>query len=127
MSQYMIRGGNKVNSEVERVLRMIEEGKIDSKEGTELISLINEGGDKDKSDHDTAYSEKSVRIKVFSKDVLKVNLTVPLKLVNVLINIGKGITSAIPDAEKYVRDVDLDIIMEAIEQQVDGNIIDLET
>lgn len=116
-----------MNSEIERVLRMVEEGKINSTEGTELIRLIKEDDDKGVSERDTAYSKRSVRIKVLSNDVPKVNLTVPLKLVQILINIGKGITSAIPDAEKYVRDVDLDVIMEAIEQQVEGNIIDLET
>lgn len=115
-----------MNEEIERVLRMVEEGKINSMEGTELIRLIKEGGG-DESERDAAYSKRSVRIKVLSNDVPKVNLTVPLKLVRVLINIGKGITSAIPDAEKYVRDVDLDVIMEAIEQQVEGDIIDLET
>lgn len=116
-----------MNSEIERVLRMIEEGKINSTEGTELIRLIKEDDGKGVSESDTAYSNRSVRIKVLSNEVPKVNLTVPLKLVQVLINIGKGITSAIPDAEKYVRDVDLDIIMEAIEKQVEGNIVDLET
>lgn len=115
-----------MNEEMERILRMVEEGKITSTEGTELIKLIKED-DGASPVHDTAYSKKSVRIKVLSNDVPKVNLTVPLQLVQVLINIGKGITSAIPDAEKYIQDVDLDIIMEAIEQQIEGNIVDLET
>lgn len=115
-----------MNEEIKRILRMVEEGKITSTEGTELIKLIKED-DGGSPVHDTAYSKKSVRIKVLSNDVPKVNLTVPLQLVQVLINIGKGITSAIPDAEKYIQDVDLDIIMEAIEQQIEGNIVDLET
>src|SRR5699024_6113739 len=114
-----------MNSEIERVLRMVEEGKINSTEGAELIRLIKEDNHKVASRDETTYSNKSIRIKVLSHGLPKVNLTVPLKLVHVLINIGKGITSAIPDAEKYVRDVDLDTIMEAIEQQVEGNIVDL--
>lgn len=115
-----------MNEEIERVLRMVEEGKINSTEGTELIKLIKED-DGDLPGKTTTYSNKSVRIKVLSSDTTKVNLAVPLKLVHVLINIGKGITSAIPDAEKYIKEADLDIIMEAIEQQVEGNIIDIET
>lgn len=115
-----------MNEQIERVLRMVEEGKVNSTEGTELIRLIKEN-DNDLTEGQTNYSKKSVRIKVLSNGVSKVNLTVPLKLVHVLINVGKGITSAIPDAEKYLKETDLDLVMEAIEQQVEGNIIDLET
>lgn len=114
-----------MNEEITKVLRMVEEGKIDSEEGAELINLIKE---KDSTSFETSnYSKKSVRIKVLQNDIPKVNITIPLKLIQVLLNIGKGIASTVPDAEKYLKDVDLDVITEAIEQQIEGNIVDLET
>lgn len=114
-----------MNEEITKVLRMVEEGKIDSEEGAELINLIKE---KDSTSFETSnYSKKFIRIKVLQDDIPKVNITIPLKLIQVLLNIGKGIASTVPDAEKYLKDVDLDVITEAIEQQIEGNIVDLET
>lgn len=114
-----------MSNEVGRILKMVEDGKISAAEGTELIQLLEDEDAKEQLA--TSYSKKSVRIKVFSNDVPKVNVTVPLKLVQLFLNVGKGIIASIPDAEKYLKDVDLDIISEAIEQQVEGNIVDLET
>src|SRR5690625_1927329 len=115
-----------MNDEIKKVLRMIEEGKIGAEEGAVLLRLI-----KAEDNTDTAkisnYSKKQVRIIVTANGISKVNITVPIKLIQVLINIGKGITASIPDAEKYLKDVDLDVITEAIEQQIEGNIVDLET
>lgn len=112
--------------EVERILRMVEEGKINAAEGTELIQIMKDEA-KEASQRTQSYSKKSIRIKVLEENVTKVNITVPLKLVQLFLNIGKSITQSIPDAEKYLQDVDLDIISEAIEEQIEGNIIDLET
>jgi len=114
-----------MNEEVEKILRMVEEGKVNSTEGAELIRLMKEGSPQ--PEKETVYSKKSVRIKILSGDVTKVNLTIPLKLVQVLINVGKGIAASVPDAEKHLKDIDLDVITEAIEQQIEGNIVDLET
>src|SRR5690625_4468454 len=114
-----------MNEEMIKVLRMVEEGKIGADEGSQLIQLIKD--DTSKSGSEGNYSEKSVRIKVLAEDVTKVNLTIPLKLIQVLLKIGKGITASIPEAGKYLTDVDFDVITEAIEQQIEGNIIDLET
>lgn len=122
-----------MNKELAKVLRMVEEGKINAAEGEELIRLINDDKSKGKAQKsDETYtrrtdSGKVIRIKVFQGNVAKVNLTVPLKLVSVFMNVGKGITAAIPDADKYLKESDFDVITEAIEQQVEGNIIDLET
>src|SRR5699024_3804357 len=115
-----------MSPEIEKILRMVEEGKINSSEGTELIRLLNDEKQVNEVKQ-KAYSINSVRIKVLSNEIAKVNVTTPLKLVQVLINIGKGIASTIPESEKYLKDVDLDIVTEAIEQQVEGHIVDLET
>src|SRR5699024_45255 len=106
---------------------MVEEGKISAAEGSELIHLLKDKKEAVETKKTTAYSHKSVRIKVEAKDVQKVNVTIPLKGVQVFINLGKGIASAIPDADKYVEDIDFDVITEAIEQQIDGPIINVET
>ncbi|HZW68923.1 MAG TPA: hypothetical protein VFF20_10070 [Pseudogracilibacillus sp.] len=116
-----------MTNEIERILKMVEEGKISAAEGSELIHLLKDKKEAVETKKTTAYSHKSVRIKVVAKDVQKVNVTIPLKVVQVFINLGKGIASAIPDADKYVEDIDFDVITEAIEQQIDGPIINVET
>lgn len=115
-----------MKDEISKILKMVEEGKINAEEGTELIDLLKEK-ENDGTLKTVNYSKKSVRIKVFEEDKVKVNITVPIKLIQVLLNIGKGIASMVPDGENYLKEVDLNIISEAIEQQVEGPIVDIET
>lgn len=114
-----------MSEQIAKVLQMVEDGKINASEGMELIQTIKE--EDEGLEKSSVYTKKSVRIKVLTDDVVKVNLTVPLKLVQLFLKLGRGIASSIPEAQKYLQDEDFDTISEAIEQQIEGNIIDLET
>jgi hypothetical protein len=40
---------------------------------------------------------------------------------------GHSIAASIPQSEKYVKDVDISLIMEAIENELDGQIVDIKS
>lgn len=112
-----------MSNEIEKVLRLVEEGKINAKEGARLIELIK--APKDTKATKERSTNKSLRIKVFEQDSQQINVTIPIRLVQVLLKLGKGIATVIPESNKYITEEDVDAIAEAIEQQVEGEIINI--
>jgi len=112
-----------LSNEIEKVLRLVEEGKINAKEGARLIELIK--APKDTKATKERPTNKSLRIKVFEQDSQQINVTIPIRLVQVLLKLGKGIATVIPESNKYITEEDVDAIAEAIEQQVEGEIINI--
>ena len=58
-------------------------------------------------------------------DNVKVNL--PIKLVKLVLMAGHSIAASILQSEKYVKDIDINLIVEAIENELDGQIVDIKS
>jgi hypothetical protein len=116
-----------MNEEISKVLTMVEEGKLDKEKATELINAL-QGKEKTVLlKKETPYMNKMLKIIVTSEagDNVKVNL--PIKLVNAVLKVGTSVAEKIPEAEKYVKDINVDLLIEAIENEVDGQIVDITT
>ncbi|SEG66103.1 hypothetical protein SAMN02799616_04076 [Paenibacillus sp. UNC499MF] len=48
-----------------------------------------------------------------------------LFFVKVVLGAGHSISSNIPQAAKYVKDIDIDLLIDAIENELDGQIVDV--
>ncbi len=95
------------------------------KKATELISLLKEKEEKNNKSTKSDYLNKTLKVRINSSDNDNVNVNLPIRLVKVLLKAGHGIASNIPDAQKYVKDVDVDLILEAIDQELEGQIVDI--
>jgi hypothetical protein len=117
-----------MNEEISRVLTMVEEGKLDKEKAAELIHVL-EGKDKpvdlNKPVSAAPYSDKMLKIRVTSDQGDKVNVNLPIKLVKAVLKVGTSIAEKIPEAEKYVKDIDVDLLIQAIENELDGQIVDI--
>jgi hypothetical protein len=122
-----------MKSEIEKVLTMVQEGKIDAEKGSELIQVLKE---KEVTSvrpsgyapaRPTNYNDKMLKIKVVSAESDNVNVNLPIKLVKVVLAAGHSIASKIPQSEQYVKDIDIELILEAIENELDGHIIDVKS
>ncbi|MED1201684.1 SHOCT-like domain-containing protein [Heyndrickxia acidicola] len=115
-----------MKAEIEKVLTMVQEGKIDSEKASELIEVLKQ---KDTEKHvinkSSKYADKMLKIQVKSSVDDNVNVNLPIKLVKVVLLAGHNIASSIPQSEKYVKNIDVDLIIEAIENELDGQIIDV--
>ncbi|WP_416729574.1 SHOCT-like domain-containing protein [Fictibacillus sp. JL2B1089] len=122
-----------MKSEIEKVLTMVQEGKIDTDKGSELIQVLQE------KEHGTVvkplsytshtssnYSDKTLKIRVVSESD-NVNVNLPIKLVKVVLAAGHNIALKIPQSEQYVKDIDINLILEAIENELDGQIVDVKS
>ncbi|MCK1991943.1 hypothetical protein GW626_16465 [Peribacillus muralis] len=118
-----------MKEEITRVLTMVQEGKIDADKGSELIQLLKE---KEKTGNSTdekpkKYLDKTLKVRVVSVENDNVMVNLPIKLVKVALLAGHSIAASIPQSEKYVKDIDISLIIEAIENELDGQIVDIKS
>ncbi len=118
-----------MKEEISRVLTMIQEGKIDADKGSELIQALK---DKEETgnislEKPTTYLDKTLKIRVISAENDNVTVNLPIKLVKVILMAGHSIAASIPQSEKYVKDIDINLILEAIENELDGKIVDIKS
>ena len=116
-----------MKDEISRVLTLVEEGKIDKEKASELIHILQE---KDQPEivtmkKEVPYGNKMLKIRVSSKEGDNVNLNLPINLVKAVLKVGTNIAEKIPEAEKYVKDINVDLLIEAIENELDGQIVDI--
>ncbi|MDQ6595059.1 hypothetical protein E2K98_04260 [Bacillus salipaludis] len=114
-----------MKEEISRVLTMVEEGKLDKKNATELINALQGKETPILERKDTPYLNKMLKIRVTSEEGDHVNVNLPIKLVKAVLKVGTSIAEKIPEAEKYVKDINIDLLIEAIENEVDGQIVDI--
>ena len=128
-----------MNEAIAKVLTMVQEGKIDAEKGSELIEVLKEKENsgniltkkldslENRSPRASRYLDKMLKIRVVSAENDHVTVNLPLKLVKVVLMAGHSIASSIPESEKYVKDIDINLIVEAIENELDGQIVDIKS
>ena len=118
-----------MKEEITKVLAMVQEGKIDADKGSELIQLLKEKEEPGNKflEKPAKYLDKTLKIRIVSTDNDNVTVNLPIKLVKVVLMAGHSIAASIPQSEKYVKDIDISLIMEAIENELDGPIVDIKS
>ncbi|WP_379969237.1 hypothetical protein [Ectobacillus sp. sgz5001026] len=118
-----------MKEEITRVLTMIQEGKIDADKGSELIQVLKEKEETGNKlfEKPTKYLDKTLKIRVVSDENDNVTVNLPIKLVKAVLMAGHSIAASIPQSEKYVKDIDISLIIEAIENELDGQIVDIKS
>lgn len=113
-----------MNEEIKRILKMVEAGTITSDEASELVAAL-----KDKEELSASASSpqgKMLRVRVQSGESERVNVNIPIQLVQFLLKMGHGIASHIPEAKQYVEQIDVETILDALERGIDGKIVDIQ-
>lgn len=105
-----------------QILKMIEEGKITSDEGINLLETLE---DTEKSSIINDKTANWVKIRVFDPgDSTKVNVTIPVSLIDVGLKIANKVS---PDLKASgIEEKDLKEIFEAIQSGASGKLIDIE-
>ena len=117
-----------MNEEITKVLTMVQEGKIDADNGAQLIQVLKEkDGVVNKLEKPAKYLDKTLKLRVVSAENDNVTVNLPIKLVKAVLMAGHSIAASIPQSEKYVKDIDLRLLIEAIENELDGQIVDIKS
>ncbi len=118
-----------MKEEITRVLTMVQEGKIDADKGSELIQVLQEKEATDTKlvEKSTNYLDKTLKVRVVSAENDNVTVNLPIKLLKVVLMAGHSIAASIPQSEKYVKDIDINLLTEAIENELDDQIVDIKS
>lgn len=116
-----------MKDEISRVLTLVQDGKIDSKKAAELIDVLKEKEDLITSPKTTNYTDKTLKVRIISKENDNVNVNLPIKLVKAVLKTGHSIAASIPQSEKYVKEIDINLLIDAIENELDGQIVDIKS
>lgn len=115
-----------MKDEISRILTLMEEGKIDKDKASELINILQYKDQPERvSLKKEPYGNKILKIRVNSEVGDNVNVNVPINLVKAVLKVGTNIAEKIPEAEKYVKDINVDLLIEAIENEMVGQIVDI--
>lgn len=111
-----------MNDEIMKVLKMLEEGKIDAQKAGELIEVLNASKNNVPA---VTNSDKMLKIRVNSQNGDNVNINIPVKFIR---SIG-GAIKRIPKVEgvEGLEDIDIQAILQAVSDGLDGKIVDVKS
>ncbi|HKL43256.1 MAG TPA: hypothetical protein VJ962_11800 [Clostridia bacterium] len=116
-----------MSSERKKILEMLEEGKITSKEAADLLEAVDDSTENNNevSTLSRSYSKKYLKIRVFEAEKeSKVNLNIPIKLVKLGISFASKLNSKIEGVQ--ISNAEIDIILEAIDNEIEGEILSID-
>jgi len=112
-----------MKEEVKRILKMVEEGKIDIDKASELIEAINKSASALPLNL-SKNLDKMLKVKVLSASKDTVNVNVPVKFLKAIGNAVNNIK--IPGVSEE-DGIDIKMIMEAIDSGLEGKIVDVKS
>ncbi|MBS3750216.1 MAG: hypothetical protein R6U51_10350 [Anaerolineales bacterium] len=103
-----------------KILRMINEGKITAEEGSKLLKTLG-GSEKPKKVKGKIGSSQWLRVRVtdMAKGKTKVNVNLPLKLLDAGLNIASQFAPEMEDQQM------MDAVKEALNENMQGKIVDV--
>ncbi|MXQ55272.1 SHOCT-like domain-containing protein [Shimazuella alba] len=114
-----------MKEEIAKILTMVQEEKITAEKGAELIELLKDEKNRSHSSSHSVYLKKMLKVRIDSSDGDKINVNLPLNFVKSLIITGQHLAEKFPESEKYIKDIDMDLLIHAIENEVEGQIVDI--
>ena len=104
-----------------KILKMISDGKITAEEGSQLISTLSQRSEKGTKSAKRTLSGQMLRVRVtdMSTGKAKVNVNVPMKLVDAGLNIAAQFTPEMENAQM------MEAVKEALAENLSGKIVDV--
>ena len=113
-----------MQEEVKRILKMVEEGKIDTEKASELIEALNTQPELHQQLPGIANRDKMLRVRVISGTEDNVNINIPISFLKA---IGTAVNNIKIPGVSEQEGIDIRMIMEAIDSGLEGKIVDVKT
>jgi hypothetical protein len=104
-----------------KILKMINDGKITAEEGSQLLSALSQRTEKPRPKAGRSLTSQILRVRVtdMASGKTKVNVNVPMKLVDAGLNIAAQFTPEMQDGQM------MEAVKEALAENVSGKIVDV--
>lgn len=110
-----------VSEERMQILEMVEEGKINASEALELIDALERNQQEIMPKNDAKWLKVRVRN---MDDTPKVNVNIPLSLVDVGLKLAKAYDPKLKDSG--IDQIDIEEVIDAVKNGAEGKIVDVE-
>lgn len=107
------------NDEKLLILKMIEDGKVSSAEGLELLSALDQNMNKPPA---LSGDQKWIKIRVSESNKSKVNVNIPIALVDVGLKIASKMS---PEHASDFKNIDFNEIAELVKSGAEGKLVDI--
>lgn len=114
-----------MNEETMKILKMLEEGKIDAEKARDLMDAVQANRVMETAVTPSDNMNKMLKIRVNSQKGDNVNINIPVKVVKVLGTAIKRIPSV--QGVEGLEDIDIQAILQAVSEGLDGKIVDVKT
>ncbi|SRR5690606_3760834 len=113
-----------MDENIKRILKMVEDGKINSDKAAELIEALR--GDQTSNEENPKGKAKKLIIKVIKANGEDVNINFPMKFIKASV---KALGKLPLDIKGHINDknIDMDAITSAIENEAIGTIMNVQT
>lgn len=112
-----------MKEDIKRILKMVEEGKIDADKATELIEALNVQTESNSMEA-LPNIDKMLKVRVISSTEDNVNINIPIKFLK---SIGNAVNNIKIPGVSEQEGIDIKMIMEAIDSGLDGKIVDVKS
>jgi hypothetical protein len=104
-----------------KILKMINDGKITAEEGSQLLSALSQRSEKPRKTSPRSLAGQMLRVRVTDLNTgkTKVNVNVPMKLVDAGLNIAAQFTPEMENAQMMAA------VKEALSENLSGKIVDI--
>lgn len=110
-----------MKEEILRILKLMQDGKIDSEKAAELIDALYKKEEKSP----LSYEEKSLKVKVISQRGDNVNVNIPVKVARAFLKATGKIP--VPMGEHQYANFDMNAILEALDSGLEGKFVDVKS
>jgi hypothetical protein len=107
-----------MNEEIRRILKLLEDGKINSSQAENLIEAIKDTGSHEEIEKTAG---RFLRINVNRDGKNKLKFTVPIRFARAILRA----TGKLPVKVEGIKEVDLNMLKEAIEKEAPGKVLSI--
>lgn len=117
-----------MKEELKKILKMVEEKKITAEEAEKLIDVIeaeqarSEGNDLATNQN----GEKFLKVKVVEDGVNKVNVNIPLSLLEVGLKLGAQVGAQFEPKLEALKNIDFNEVIQSIRNGAQGKLVEVE-
>jgi len=114
-----------MKEEVKRILKMVEEKKISAEEGEKLLEALQPEEVTEMITAEGDHSPRFLKIRLTEEGQTKVNINIPISLVDVGLKIATKIGPQYTEELKGLKDVDFEELARAIKEGLRGKLVDI--
>ncbi|WP_077603772.1 hypothetical protein [Oceanobacillus sojae] len=113
-----------MKEDIRKIIESVQLGNLDVDEASQLIEALKT---ESKPNNTANYLKKSLRIDIESASREDVHVKIPIKMVKTMLKLGSNLMDKIPASVNYSSEIDMNVVIHAIDNEIEGSIIEVES